>query len=124
MLGWGLPSARETILAGFTGFLARLRRSASWEVRVLAEIDIREATSVTGRNVILFKRELGSELRTLTPRQTRDLVRAAETPVHPEEEWKLNLLNDMLEERSKLKVKGNKKELERLYFCCDTLCEL
>ena len=65
VLGSELSSARETILAGFTGFLARLRRSASWDVRVLVEIDIRDATSVTGRNITLFKRELGSDPRTL-----------------------------------------------------------
>ena len=67
---------------------------------MMAELEVRDATSVTGRNVTLFKRELGSDPRTLTPRQTRELIRAAEKPVHPEEEWKLDLLRDMLEERS------------------------
>ena len=71
LLGCGLRSARETVLAGFTGFLARQRRSASWEVRVMAELEVRDATSVTGRNMTLSKRELGSDPRTLTPRQTR-----------------------------------------------------
>ena len=124
LLGCGLPSARETILAGFTGFLARLRRSASWEVRVMAEIEVRDATSVTGRNVIKFKQELGKDPRILTPRQTRELVRAAEKPVHPEEEWKLDLLQEMLEERKQLKSEGREEEMELIQFYCDTLCEL
>ena len=124
LLGCGLPTAKETILAGFTGFLARLRRSASQEVRVMAEMEMRDATSVTGRNIYMFKRELRTDPRSLTPRQTRDLVRSAEKPVHPEEEWKLDLLRDMLEERSQLKAEGREEELEQLQFYCDTLCEL
>ena len=47
LLGCGLPTAKETILAGFTGFLARQRKSASWEVRVMAELEVRDATSVS-----------------------------------------------------------------------------
>ena len=124
LLGCGLPSARETILAGFTGFLARLRRSASQEVRIMAEVEVRDATSVTGRNVALFERELGSDPRSLTPRQTRDLVRAAVTPVHPEEEWKLELLRDMLEERRELKAEGKDKEVELLQSYYDILAEV
>ena len=124
LLGCGLPSAKETILAGFTGFLTRLQQSASWEVRVMAELEVRDATSVTGRNIIMFKKELGTDPRFLTPKQTRELVRSAEKPVHPEEEWKLDLLRDMLEERSQLKAEGREEELELLQFYCDTLCEL
>ena len=116
--------AKEAILAGLTGFLTRLRKSASWEVRVMAELEVRDATSVTGRNVMMFKRELGTDPRTMTPRQTRELVRAAEKPIHPEEEWKLDMLEEMLEERKQLKEVGNKEELEMLQFYCDTLCEL
>ena len=96
LLGCGLPTAKETILAGFTGFLTRLRKSASWEVRVMAELEVRDATSVTGRNVMMFKRELGTDPRILTPGQTRVLVRSAEKPVHLEEEWKLDLLRELL----------------------------
>ena len=124
LLGYGLPSARETILSGFTGFLARLRRSASREVRIMAEVEVRDATGVTGRNVALFERELGSDPRSLTPSQTRDLVRAAVTPIHPEEEWKLELLRDMLEERGELKAEGKDKEVELLQSYCDILAEV
>ena len=124
LLGCGLPTGKETILAGFTGFLVRLKRSASWEVRVMAEQEVRDATSVTGRNIAMFKRELGTDPRTLTTGQTRVLVRSAEKPVHPEEEWKLDLLQEMLKERSLLKAEGREEELELLQFYCDTLCKL
>ena len=90
----------------------------------MAELEVRDATSVTGRNVLMFKKELGTDPRTLTPRQTRDLVRAAEKPVHPEEEWKLDMLSEMLEERKQLKAEGKSEELELLQFYCDSLCEL
>ena len=52
----------------------------------MAEMEMRDATSVTGRNIYMFKRELRTDPRFLTPRQTRDLVRSAEKPIHPEEE--------------------------------------
>ena len=74
LLACGLPTAKETVLSGFTGFLTRLRKSASWEVRVMAELEVRDATSVTGRNVMIFKRKLGTDPRTLTPSQTRGLL--------------------------------------------------
>ena len=51
---------------------------------------------VTGTNIAMFKRELGTDPRILTPGQTRVLVRSAEKPVHLEEEWKLDLLRELL----------------------------
>ena len=63
----------------------------------------------------MFKKELGTDPRFLTPKLTRELVRSAEKPVHP---W------DMLEERSQLKAEGREEELEQLQFYCDTLREL
>ena len=44
----------------------------------------------------MFKREMGTDPRILTPGQTRVLVRSAEKPVHLEEEWKLDLLRELL----------------------------
>ena len=64
-----LALARESVLAGFIGFLARLRRTASWEEGVMAELEVRDATSRTGRKGPLFQRELGSDPRILTTRR-------------------------------------------------------
>ena len=92
LLGCGLPTAKETILAGFTCFLARQRKSASWEVSVMVDLEVMVTTSVTGRNVTMFKRELGTNSSSLTPRQNRVLVRAAEKLVLLKEKWKLDML--------------------------------
>ena len=64
LLSCGQPSAREKILSGYVGFLARLRQSASWEVRILAEIECHDASSVTGTNIAEIKKEFGSALDT------------------------------------------------------------
>jgi hypothetical protein len=53
LLGCGLPTARERILASYVGFLTRIQKSASWEVRVMAEIKKRDAGSVTGTNIFV-----------------------------------------------------------------------
>ena len=42
----------------------------------MAELEIRNPTGVTGRNMTHFKRELGSDPRTWMIRKTNDLVRA------------------------------------------------
>ena len=92
---WGVVSPQpERILSGF---LARLETSASWEVRIMAaSIEKRDAASVTGANILWFRQELGADPRLVTPLQTRMLCWEAVTPIHPEEEWKLDLISKML----------------------------
>ena len=104
-------------------FRGQLGGHDSWEVIVMAELEVRDATNrTTGRNVLMFKKDLGTDPRILTSRQNRDLVNAAKKPVHPEEEeWKLDMLSEMLEERKQLKAEGKKEELELIQFYCDTL---
>ena len=55
LLSCNLASAREKILASYVGFLRRLGSSASWEVQVLSEVEFRDASSVTGKNIVNIK---------------------------------------------------------------------
>ena len=50
----GLASARERILGDYVGFFLFLRRlvnSASSDVRILFEVEVRDVRSVTRRNI-------------------------------------------------------------------------
>ena len=59
--------------------------------------------------------------RSLTPRQTSDMTRAAVTHIRSEEEWKLVMLRDMLEEQGELKAGFKDKEVELLQSYCNIL---
>ena len=63
LLSCNLASARERILANYVGFLNRLGCSASWEVRIISEVESRDAGSVTGRNTINLREEFGRDPR-------------------------------------------------------------
>ena len=125
LLSCGQPSAREKILSSYVGFLSRLQQSASWEVRILAEIECHDASSVTGTNIAEIKKEFGSDPRRISPGQMRQLLRKTRAPIHPEEEWKLTLLEEMLCERQERLDEGEDgKEIELLTFYCELLCAI
>ena len=123
LLGCGLPTARERILSGYTGFLARLTKSASFEVRVMAEMETRDASSTIGLNIYNFRNEFGVDPRSVTPKEVKTMMREVLPPVHPEEEWKLHLLEEMLQERELLKAEGREEETDLVQSFCEILCE-
>ena len=49
------------------------------------------------------------------------MTRAAVTPIRSEEEWKLVMLRDMLEEQGELKAGLKDKEVELLQSYCNIL---
>ena len=108
LLSCNLPSAREKILAGYVGFLNRMRSSASWEVQIMVEVMSRDAGSVTGRNVLNMREEFSKDPREITPRQLREVYQGAEVP--PGEEWRLIQLREMLEERQERLEAGEEGE--------------
>ena len=71
LLSCKLPSAREQILAGFVGFCTRMSNSASWEVQILSEVVGRDASSVTGRNIINIREEFDIDPRGMAGKQMR-----------------------------------------------------
>jgi hypothetical protein len=118
-----LASARERILANYVGFLNRLKNSASWEVRILSEVETREAGSVTGRNVINIRGEFGRNPRMMTPKELRELYQGVEVPLG--EGWRLALMRDMLEEwqdRMEAGEEGNEMDLLKSYI--DLMAEI
>ena len=103
-----LPSARERIMAGFVGFLKRMRNSASWEVRIISDMVARDAGSVTGGNIISMRKEFKKDPREMTPKELRMMIKGAEVPSG--QEWKMHLLEEMLEERQERLEAGEEGE--------------
>ena len=59
----GLLSAREKVLGNFVGFLGRVRKSTSWEVRMVADIVTRDTCSITEQNILKMRKEFGKDPR-------------------------------------------------------------
>ena len=59
----GLLSAREKVLGNFVGFLGRVRKSTSWEVRMVAKIVNKNTGSIMGRNFLKMRKEFGKDPR-------------------------------------------------------------
>ena len=112
-------------MSGYVGFLARLQTSASWEVRILAVAQASDMGTVTGRNRRNLTNEFGMNPLECTPVQLRNQFQLQMSEPHPEEEWKLEELRQMLEDRQTLVDRGEEgDELDTLQFYIDTLCEL
>ena len=125
LLSSGQTSAREKILGGYVGFLARLQKSASWEIRILADFELHDASSVTGVNVAEIKKEFGQDPRLISPWQMKRLVRENRAPVHPEEQWKISILEEMLCERQERLEDGEEgEEIELLTSYCELICTI
>ena len=123
LLSCNLASARERIMSNYVGFLNRLRSSASWEVKVLAETQTRDAASVTGRNVINIRQEFGKDPREMVSRELRGLYKYRDIPVG--ERWKLELLMDMLWDRQGMVDTGMEgEELDLLQSYINILAEI
>ena len=74
-----------------------MRNSASWEVQIMCEVMSRDAGSVTGRNILNLREEFIRDPREISSREFRNFYQGAQVPL--EEGWKLDILEDMLEER-------------------------
>jgi len=125
LLSCGQVSAREKILSGYVGLLARLQKSASWEIRNLADFELHDASSVTGVNIAEIKKEFGSDPRLISPREMKQLVRVNRAPVDPEEDWKISILEEMLCERQERLEEGEEgHEIELLTSYCEIICTI
>ena len=123
LLCCSISSAREKIMAGYVGFLNRMKTSASWEVRIISEVVSRDAGSVTGKNIINMRQEFKIDPRRMTSKELRMRYRGAEMP--PGESWKLELLRKMLEDRQERLEDGEEGEdLKLLQFYIDILVEI
>ena len=92
-------SAREEILARFTGFVNKLASSPCREVRVMAALTIHDARTVTGSNVALIEEESGLEVGKATIHKFRGCLVAARPEVPAADIWRLSYLEKLLKDR-------------------------
>ena len=67
-------------------------------------MEFRDGSSVTGRNILNIREEFGEDPRRITVRQFREQYRGVGVPLG--EEWKLELLRDMLVDRQEMRELG------------------
>ena len=124
LLSCGLPSARKQHMAMYAGFYRRLHTSAVPEVRQMAYHCLTDLRTNTARNIHRICEELELEVASVTPAA----VKAAypTLPLLPDDEWKLEVLEQALLEWRDLEA-GKQEKGERgqeLSTYITILCEM
>ena len=114
LLAVDLVSAKEEVLARFTGFVEKLAISPCREVRVLGSLIRHDSRSVTGSNVALIECESGLEVGKAPIQQFRAGLVAARPEVPSADFWRLPYLKRLLEDRttSYINPEGDEEEKE------------
>ena len=105
---WEVPLATHTYIVDNLNFFRGLLRSASWEVRVLANIVARNKQTVTGKNLSNLEEEFGVNPWLAKPSDLKVKFNVAEVP--SDEKWRLPLLLEILEERRDRRMEGEEGE--------------
>ena len=103
LLSCGLPSIRQQILSRYCKFIRSLMTSPSKEVAVLARIAGRNASSVTGRNILNISLETNLN-PLLSPLARLKEVLSRPTPVPEADQWRIRLLPKYIKLRDSLLV--------------------
>ena len=88
----------------------------------MSEVAGRDASSVTGRNIINITEEFNVDPRGITAREMRRMIKGLEVPAG--EEWVLDQIGDMLKERQDMLEEGSDEEVELLQSFLDILAEV
>ena len=97
LLGVGLPTVKHKLISQYVGFFQNLRRSASWEVRLLSQIVSRDAQSVTGKNLLNIK--VDYKLDPWCMSVERFKLADVRKPTPAMDEWRTGLLQKLLGQR-------------------------
>ena len=88
------------------------------EVRLLAEMVGRDATSTTGNNLVKMRQETGLDPWSVSVRLVRDTLPLTEVPAS--DEWRLPFLEKLLKRRYELEV--NLESTDDISATIDSLC--
>jgi hypothetical protein len=123
LLNCGLASAREQHMAMYAGFFGRLRTSVVREVRMMATFCLSDMRTTTAKNIFRICDEFKLTIHSISPQSVKEAYQPH--TVLPDDQWKLEVLREMLEERQKLREDGRDREGEEtLNFYISVLCEL
>ena len=95
-------SARQQILGLYVGFLSRLGRSVSSEVRIMFITAVQDIRSVTGGNCFRMEQEFGFNPSQVTAKNFNSQYSYYHLP--DQEEWRLSYLLDLLKNKYDMKA--------------------
>ena len=117
LLGLGMPSVRQRLLCQYVGYVRKMFKSSSKEVRVLSQILARNAQSVTGKNLLHIQLEFHYDpwIHPLGQFKSMDIRRAIPTS----DKWRPRSFDQLLAQRWELDICG--EELEEVSSLIDSL---
>ena len=136
-LTWGLPrsthryfvnnllaseftSIRTKIISRYVKFFQNLLRSASKEVRLIAQLAAQDRSSTTGSNLAKIRAETNLNPWNSSAFHVKEVLLDGEPKVPEQDLWRLPYLSKLMEERHSREMELlNKKEIDHLI---DTLC--
>ena len=77
-------------------------------MRFLVELEARDKGSVTGVNIHKMEKEFGVHPRLMTGRDMKERYGGTQPAIHPEQEWKVHLLREMLTDLTERQEDGEK----------------
>ena len=113
LLAEGFPSVRKKIFSQYIGFLSKLRKSVSPEIRMLSYVSAADIRSTTGRNCYNLRQEFSLDPWKSSPNCLKS--RYSYYVVPEADSWRLPLLTTLLQQRYELNACGDSTETaERL----------
>ena len=122
VLSCGLPSAKAEILGRYPKFFLGLRKSASYEVRVLANLAARDLRTTTGKNLKFVKETSGLDPLTANFTEIKKaIVENEQVEVAPVDQWRIPYLEKLLMCMQEFRYRAMDKEQEELKELVDSL---
>ena len=102
LLAKDISSARQQILSQYIGFLKRLGKSVSSEVRIMKRIVAQDIRSVTGRNCFKLREEFSVDPWIVSFCSFKQAYKQYELP--EQDRWRLSYLMDLLKQKYEMKA--------------------
>ena len=118
VLSSDMSSARTDILARYPKFFLSLKRSASYEVRILANLTAKDVRTSTGRNLRTVREACGMDPLLYSSWRVKTAIASREqVEVLPENKWRIGYLWTLLgrlQESKHIGLVDEQKELQEL----------
>ena len=113
-LSGGLVSSRRDILGRYAGFYQSLLSSSKKEVIILARIVAKDIRTTTARNLRLIEQETGGLTWSTATTRIKQKLLECEPAVPREEQWRIQFLGKLLENRDSMMYQGMEESWYRV----------